>query len=94
MFNILVDDMWDDEGEEEETDDIVNQVLDEIGIHLESELSTTTPGKVTNTTATTSTKVSFSQSFYYLHYREFQRNCKLLHRVIFKSVCHFNLKGK
>lgn len=51
--------MWDDEGEEEETDDIVNQVLDEIGIHLESELSTTTTGKVANTTTTSSTKVSF-----------------------------------
>lgn len=34
-----MEDMWDDEGEEEETDDIVNQVLDEIGINLETEVS-------------------------------------------------------
>jgi hypothetical protein len=33
-----VEDLWDDEGEEEETDDIVNQVLDDLGIKLESEV--------------------------------------------------------
>jgi charged multivesicular body protein 2A len=57
-----MEDMWDDEGEEEETDDIVNQVLDEIGIHLETELSTTGPGKVTNTVSTSSTKVNNSKT--------------------------------
>lgn len=30
--------MWDSEGEEEETDEIVNQVLDEIGINLSSDV--------------------------------------------------------
>jgi len=57
-----MEDMWDDEGEEEETDDIVNQVLDEIGIHLETELSTTGPGKVTNTASVSSTKVNNSKT--------------------------------
>ncbi len=34
----LVDDMMDDEDEEAETDAIVNQVLDEIGISLTQEV--------------------------------------------------------
>jgi charged multivesicular body protein 2A len=38
ISNPLVEDLWDDEGEEEETDDIVNQVLDDLGIKLESEV--------------------------------------------------------
>lgn len=38
MINDAMDEMMDDSGEEEETDDIVNQVLDEIGINLESQL--------------------------------------------------------
>lgn len=34
-----VEDMWESEGEEEETDEIVNQVLDEIGINLSNDVS-------------------------------------------------------
>jgi len=45
-----MEDMWDDEGEEEETEDIVNQVLDEIGIHLESEMASTPQKVITNNT--------------------------------------------
>lgn len=48
-----MEDMWDDEGEEEETEDIVNQVLDEIGIHLESEMASTPQGKIATNTTTT-----------------------------------------
>jgi charged multivesicular body protein 2A len=40
-LNFLVEEMWDSEGEEEETDEIVNQVLDEIGINLSSAVSET-----------------------------------------------------
>src|SRR5690606_7631341 len=39
VTNFLVEDMWDDEGEQEETDEIVNQVLDEIGINMNKDVS-------------------------------------------------------
>jgi len=42
-INDTMEEMYEDDNEEEETDDIVNQVLDEIGINLNSEL-VSTPG--------------------------------------------------
>eukprot|EP01126_Amoeba_proteus_P020019 TRINITY_DN2046_c0_g2_i6.p2 TRINITY_DN2046_c0_g2~~TRINITY_DN2046_c0_g2_i6.p2 ORF type:complete len:126 (+),score=42.27 TRINITY_DN2046_c0_g2_i6:462-839(+) len=38
VISDTMEEMWESDGEEEETDEIVNQILDEIGINLKSEL--------------------------------------------------------
>eukprot|EP00884_Botryococcus_braunii_P018373 jgi/Botrbrau1/5219/Bobra.0172s0083.1 len=41
---MLVDDAFEEDGEEEETEDLVNQVLDEIGVNLDTELASVPAG--------------------------------------------------
>jgi len=39
MMNVVIDDAMEDEGEEEESDAVVSQVLDELGLQLTDQLS-------------------------------------------------------